>query len=588
MPAVGTSTSPRGVAFRRLNRDQARRLRLLAAIGGAALVLAACDQPPGARGGVASTPESYGTAGISVGGDTFPDAQLSGETPVSVDRTSTVSLDVDTASYSYARRLILGEGRLPPQQAIRPEEWVNYFDYAYPRPGYGQALQATSWVYQAPWRADRVLVHVGVAAAEPAFGIRQPQNLVVLVDVSGSMAGRDSAGLAGDVLRALAARVSPQDQVSVVAFAGTSRTILPPTGGANRWAIAGAADALDAGGWSAGERALDHAYDLARRSARPGDTSRVMVITDGDFTDGARTPQELVAYVADRRRSGVFLSLLGVSRGGFDDAALQALAQAGNGEAAYLDDAIEAERVIESLLAAGAPVARDARVDLEFNPALVRSWRLVGYETREISRQEFFDPRTDAAEIRPGQEVTLIYELALVGSPGPSLEGGPYRYPGTAGTGQDGAGQYGAGQYGAGQYGAGPGSTGGFVQPYRQGVPPTGVVQPYPSPYPWPVAGELGFLRLRYRDVANGQIRETRQPIQAGTLQPVTAMPTDIRFAAAVAMAAQAARGDLAGAQAAQSAVWLARGALGADPDGERSEFARIAEAIVRLAGGYR
>ncbi|MEQ9814882.1 MAG: von Willebrand factor type A domain-containing protein [Azospirillaceae bacterium] len=576
MPARGTPASQSGAAFGPLNGANARRLRILAALGGTALVLAACDQPPGARGGVASTPESYGTAGITVGGDTFPDAGPAGETPVSVDRTSTVSLDVDTASYSYARRLILGEGRLPPEQAIRPEEWVNYFDYAYPRPGYGQALQATSWVYQAPWRADRVLVHVGVAAAEPALGIRQPHNLVVLVDVSGSMAGRDSAGLAGDVLRSLAANVSPGDQVSVVAFAGTPRTILPPTDGANRWAIAGAADALDTGGWSAGERALDHAYDLARQSARPGDVSRVLVITDGDFTDGARSPQELVAYVADRRRSGVFLSLLGVSRGGFDDAALQALAQAGNGEAAYLDDAIEAERVIEDLLVAGAPVASDARVDMEFNPALVRSWRLVGYETREISRQEFFDPRTDAAEVRPGQEVTLIYELALLGSPGPSYEGGPYRYPGVTGTGQD---------------GAGPGGSGGFVQPYRQGVPPTGGIAPFPTPYPQSVSGELGFLRLRYRDVASGQIRETRQPIRTGTLQPVTAMPTDIRFAAAVAMAAQAARGDIAagiGTGAAQSAVWLARGALGADPNGERSEFVRIAEAIARLAGGYR
>ncbi|MEM7443371.1 MAG: von Willebrand factor type A domain-containing protein, partial [Pseudomonadota bacterium] len=520
-----------------------------------ALLLTGCatEVANSPRAAAVATPESYGAAGITVDGDRFPDAVANGEIRTTVDRTSTISLDVDTASYSYARRIILGEGRLPPPQSIRPEEWINYFDYpSYPSPAPGAALQTASWVYQAPWQLDRAVIHIGAAAADPRFVARTPQNLVVLADVSGSMRGRDSVGLAGDVVRSLARLVSPEDQVAVVAFSGSAQTILPPTSGASPWAIEQAADTLQAGGWTAGTRGLDHAYDLARRSARPGDTSRVIMVTDGVFNDGARTSEQLVDYVSDRRRSGVNLSVLGVSRGGLDDSALQALAQAGNGEAAYLDDSIEAERVLSRLVEAGAPVARDARLDVEFNPAFVRSWRLVGYETREISRAEFFDPRTDAAEIRPGQTTTFIYEVALQPTSYESPEPGPYRYPGAAGTGADGT---------------------GFVQPYRNGTAnlSAGV-------------NELAFVRLRYRDAATGRMVEQRRPVTGYPRAQLAQMPTDIRFAAAVAMAAQAARSDTGRPrQMAELAESYAIGALGNYPSGDRAEFLRIADRITWL-----
>lgn len=528
-------------------------------LSASALVLSACGSAVEGARQASVTPESFGSPSVTVAGDQFPDAGLNGETPTALDRTSTVSLDVDTASYSYARRSILGENRLPPPQAIRPEEWINYFDYpGYPSPSPGTALRAAAWVYQAPWRPDRTVIHIGVAAPDAGTVVSGPQNLVVLADVSGSMGGRDSVGLAADVIRGLARHVSPRDQVAIVTFNGEPRTLLAPTSGASGAALENAARSLRSGGSTAGAYGIDHAYNLARRSARPGDTNRVILITDGVFTSGSRTPEQLVDFIADRRRSGVNLSVLGVSRGGLDDASLQALAQAGNGEAAYLDDAIEAERVLSRLMAAGTPVARDARIDVEFNPAIVRSWRLVGYETREMSREQFFDPATDAAEVRPGQTATFIYEVALQSPYYAGGGDGPYRYPGTAGTG-------------------GNGSVG-FVQPYRDrpdidygnGLSGAG----------W---GELAFARLRYIDTASGRLVEQRTPVTGSPQTQLARMPIDIRFAAAVAMAAQAARGDTENpVETAQYAEFYGRGSVGSDTTGERTEFLRIADRIAR------
>lgn len=470
--------------------------------------------------------------------EAFPEAdrnplKITAEEPV-----STFSIDVDTASYAVVRSS-LNAGYLPPPEAVRIEEMVNYFPYAWPAPGEGEApFRPTVSVADTPWNEGTRLVTVALQGRMPAVEDRPPLNLVFLVDTSGSMQDANRLPLLKQSLRLMLPELRSEDQVAIVAYAGSAGVVLPPTAAGEREAILAALDRLEAGGSTAGQEGLVLAYTVARKMAGEGEVTRVLLATDGDFNVGISDPGELTDYIERERASGTYLSVLGFGRGNLDDATMQALAQNGNGTAAYIDTLNEARKVlVDELSGALFPIADDVKVQIEWNPAAVAEYRLIGYETRALAREDFANDRVDAGEIGAGHAVTAIYEITPVGSPARVTQ--PLRY-------------------------------GAAADAQAQETTANGL------------ADELGFLRLRYKEPGAAASALIETPILADGPDG----GTEARFAAAVAGFGQLLTdAKYLGDWGWDEAIRLASENRGDDPFGYRAEavnLMRLAQSLSR------
>ena len=332
------------------------------------------------------------------------------------DPVATFSADVDTASYGVVRSS-LNRGQMPPAAAVRIEEMVNYFPYAYPGPDGAHPFQPTVTVAPTPWNPGTQLVHIAVQGEMPEVAERPPLNLVFLIDTSGSLQDPAKLPLLKQSFAMMLGQLRPEDQVAIVTYAGSAGQVLAPTPAADRDTILSALDQLEAGGSTAGQAGLQQAYALAEDMSAEGDVSRVILATDGDFNVGLSDPDALKDFIADKRDSGTYLSVLGFGRGNLDDATMQALAQNGNGTAAYIDTLSEARKVlVDQLTGALFPIADDLKFQVEFTPAQIAEYRLIGYETRALNREDFNNDRVDAGDIGAGHSVTAIFEVTPVGS----------------------------------------------------------------------------------------------------------------------------------------------------------------------------
>ncbi len=451
--------------------------------------------------------------------------RITAEAPV-----STIAIDVDTASYAVVRSSLM-HGVLPPPDAVRIEEMINYFPYGYPEPDADDApFRPTVTVTATPWNPDTQLIHIALQGRSPAFEDRPPLNLVFLIDTSGSMDEPAKLPLLVQSFRLMLGQLRPEDQVAIVTYAGNAGLVLDATPAGDRDTILAALQRLDAGGATAGAEGLRLAYRTAEGMVSAGEVTRVILATDGDFNVGIADPDTLEAFIANKRRSGVYLSVLGFGRGNLDDATMQALAQNGNGQAAYIDTLSEAQKVlVDQLTGALFPIADDVKVQVEFNPAAVAEYRLIGYETRALRREDFNNDKVDAGEIGAGHAVTAIYEITLVGSPAVLNDSLRYTDPGQPSRGRD---------------------------------------------------GELAFLRLRYKEPGEVESRLVELPItpDAGTAN------ADSRFAFAVAGFGEILRGSrYLGDWSYPDAIALAEANTGDDRFGYRREavtLMRLAESL--------
>jgi Ca-activated chloride channel family protein len=467
--------------------------------------------------------------------DRFANAETNPVRQVAQHPVSTFSLDVDTTSYAFVRRM-LRRGQMPPKAAVRIEEMVNYFPYDYKSPDNAEVPFAPKvTIYPTPWNQHTKLMHVAVKGFKYEAAKRPAANLVFLIDVSGSMSSPDRLPLLKTAFRLLVDRLGPDDTVSIVTYAGRSATVLKPTSGRDRHKILSALDNLRSGGSTAGAAGINQAYALAQQSFKSDGTNRVILATDGDFNVGASSVADLKRIIEDKRKSGVFLSVLGFGQGNLNDALMQALAQNGNGNAAYIDSLSEARKVlVEQAGATLLPIAKDVKIQIEFNPAQIAEYRLIGYQTRKLRREDFNNDKVDAGDVGSGHTVTAIYEITPVGAKR-MVDGLRYQKP-----------------------------------------------NPVPARASGDKARELGFLKLRYKLPKENKSRLITLPIgkgnQAGDIKTLS---DDIRFATAVAAFGQTLRGSTRlDDYGLDDILKLAQSARGADRFGYRAEF----EELVRLA----
>ena len=458
------------------------------------------------------------------GRDRFDTAAANPIKRTSEEPVSTFSIDVDTASYSFVRRQ-LNAGVLPQKSAVRLEEMVNYFPYDYPLPpDSSQPFSTHVTVLDSPWKAGNKLVHIGIQGYE-LTGAQPHANLVFLLDVSGSMDSPDKLPLVKQSLGLLLDRLQPQDTVAIVVYAGAAGTVLEPTQVKDKQKILAALNRLQAGGATAGAQGIQLAYQLAESQFIEDGVNRIVLATDGDFNVGIYDTEELKGFVERKRESGVFLSVLGFGQGNYHDALMQTLAQNGNGVAAYIDTLGEAQKVlVDEATSALFPIAKDVKIQVEFNPATVSEYRLLGYETRMLAEEDFNNDTVDAGDIGAGHSVTAIYEITPAGSD--------------------------SGAFADSRYAEVPASAG--------------------------KSDEYGYLKLRYKLPQESKSRLISQPIGMHT-QATPDMLREAQFATAVAGFAQLLEGGkyLAGWGFAD-ALELAQANRGDDPYGYRAEFIQL------------
>lgn len=329
---------------------------------------------------------------------------------------STFSIDVDTASYANVRRFLLSEGRLPPPDAVRIEELINYFDYDYAGPEGDVPFAAHIEVAGCPWQEGHRLVRIGLKGKEIESDERPPSNLVFLLDVSGSMNSPDKLPLLKEGMKLLAGQLRDSDRVAIVVYASAEGLALPSTSGAERETIIAALDQLQAGGSTAGGAGIELAYRIAQENFIEGGVNRVLLCTDGDFNVGTTSTADLERMVEEKATSGVFLSVLGFGRGNLNDSMMETISNKGNGNYAYIDRINEARKVlIEQMSGTLVAIAKDVKIQVEFNPAQVAAYRLIGYENRILAAEDFNDDKKDAGEIGAGHTVTALYEVVPAG-----------------------------------------------------------------------------------------------------------------------------------------------------------------------------
>lgn len=463
--------------------------------------------------------------------DKYADVKINSVKLVADEPVSTFSIDVDTASYSNVRRM-LNAGHLPPKDAVRIEELINYFDYDYALPkSKSTPFETTVKVVPSPWAEGRQLMHVAVQGYDINRDARPPLNLTLLVDVSGSMSSANKLPLAIQSLKLLINEMTAKDTIAIAVYAGAAGTVLEPTSGAEKQKIIAALDKLSAGGSTAGGEGLRLAYNLAKQNFSKNSVNRVMLLSDGDFNVGINDPNALEDFVSRERESGVYLSILGFGGGNYNDLLMQKLAQAGNGMAAYIDTLNEGRKVLNDDLSGSMfSIADDVKIQVEFNPAKVAEYRLIGYETRILNREDFNNDKVDAGEIGAGSSVTAIYEITPVGSKATLID--PTRY------------------------------------------------QQKPQPVAAGNSNEFAFLKLRYKMPGEATSKLVDRPITvADQVSDISKAPEATRFATAVAGYGSLLRGD---PYLDKSFTWdrvidLANGAKGEDAFGYRAEFVSLA-----------
>ncbi len=360
------------------------------------------------------------------GRDQFEDFEINPFKMVTTEPVSTFSVDVDTASYSFVRRQ-LNHGVLPAADAVRVEEMINYFDYDYPLPdSREQPFKPTVTVTPSPWANGKELIHIGIKGYDIDPDEKPRSNLVFLLDVSGSMNSPDKLPLLKQSMKMLLDSLDPDDTVAIAVYAGAAGTVLEPTKASEKRKIVAALERLSAGGSTAGAAGINLAYKLAEENFDDEAVNRVILATDGDFNVGITNREELKDFVERKRKSGIFLSVLGFGQGNLNDHMMQTLAQNGNGVAAYIDSLNEARKVlVDEATSTLFPIAKDVKIQVEFNPETVQEYRLVGYETRALNREDFNNDAVDAGDIGAGHTVTAIYEITPVGAT-PTVD--PLRY----------------------------------------------------------------------------------------------------------------------------------------------------------------
>ncbi len=368
------------------------------------------DQSSEAMRGAGS---SIAPSAVATSGEGYEDWGKNPWVDAKQDHLSTFAADVDTASYTLARRK-LTDGQLPVAAGVRVEEFVNYFTYKFPEPGSDSPFAVVMDAAPSPLSPGRHILRVGVATKAKAMSERKPAHLVFLVDVSGSMSAPDRLALAKQSLHILTNNLNEQDTVALVTYAGDSRVILQPTTIAHRAQIENAIDQLETGGGTAMASGIDLAYDQAAQGLTPESFSRVIVLTDGDANVGPHTHEEILKMISGRAKEGVTLSTIGFGVGNYKDAMLEELADRGNGNHFYIDTIAAAKKVFEEQLGSTLEVvAKDVKLQVDFDPALVSRYRLVGYENRNVADTDFRNDRVDAGEVGAGHQVTAMYELEL-------------------------------------------------------------------------------------------------------------------------------------------------------------------------------
>jgi Ca-activated chloride channel homolog len=457
---------------------------------------------------------------------------------VAAEPVSTFSIDVDTASYSFTRRM-LNTGTLPQPDAVRVEELINYFPYNYPKPETRDVpFQPTATILPAPWNPAHKLVHIGIKGYALQSTERPRANLVFLMDVSGSMQPQDRLPLVKNALRLLVDQLQPDDTVGIVTYASGAGVALEPTRIADKSKIIAAIDALGAGGSTAGAEGIQDAYRMAEAHFDKTGVNRIILATDGDFNVGLSDTEALKGLIERKRQSGIFLSILGVGEDNYNDTLMQTLAQNGNGTAAYVDTLNEARKVlVEEASSTLFTIAKDVKIQVEWNPVLVSEYRLIGYETRALKREDFNNDKVDAGDIGSGHTVTAIYEITPSGA-APAAD--PLRYGKAA------------------------------------DAPAKAV----------PTETEYGFLKLRYKLPKEEASKLITLPLTSPLERTADVMPSaDVRFATAVAAYGQLLRGSpYLGSYGYDDVIALAQSAKGDDPFGYRAEFVNL----VRLAKSAR
>lgn len=468
------------------------------------------------------------------GADKFSHAQDNPVKSVSAEPVSTFSIDVDTASYSFIRRQIT-QGVLPTPDAVRIEEMINYFPYSYPVPeSKSEPFKPTVAVYPTPWNKETKLLHIGIKGYDVARDEAPKSNLVFLVDTSGSMAGADRLPLLISSLKMLLETLDEDDTVGIVTYAGSSGVALEPTKVKDKTKILNVMNGLMSGGSTAGAAGIETAYQLAAEHFDKHAVNRVILATDGDFNVGISDPEQLKSYIEKKRESGIFLSVLGFGEGNYNDALMQALAQNGNGIAAYIDTLNEGRKVlVEEATSALFPIAKDVKIQVEFNPAQVAEYRLIGYETRHLNREDFNNDKVDAGELGAGHTVTAIYEITPTDSKAR------------------------------------------LIDDLRYGKEEKPVAKEKDS-------GEIAFLKLRYKLPDGEKSTLMTRPITAKyETSDIAKESDDIRFAASVAAFGQKLKGsNYVADYGYDRIIKLADGARGKDSFGYRAEFVNL----VRLA----
>jgi Ca-activated chloride channel family protein len=449
---------------------------------------------------------------------------------------STFSVDVDRASYSNVRRF-LARGQMPPKDAVRIEELVNYFPYDDPAPGSrGAPLRVTTEVAAAPWNTQHDLVRIALRARDVDMHRAPPSNLVFLVDVSGSMQGPTRLGLVKQALGLLVNELREEDRVAITVYAGNAGLVLPSTSGADKQRILAALDGLEAGGSTAGGAGIKLAYDVAQQHFIAGGNNRVILCTDGDFNVGQSSDGELVRLIEARRKEGSFLTILGFGMGNYKDAKMEKLAGAGNGNYGYIDDLLEARKMlVKEMGGTLLTVAKDVKLQVEFNPERVQAYRLLGYEDRLLRDEDFSNDAKDAGDVGAGHTVTALYEIVPAGVP---LD---VTLPGVA------------------------------ALRYQR---VTGQRSP---------SDELLHVAMRYKAPDGDRSELATFPVRAERQKPSEAM----RFSSAVAGFGMLLReSSLAGTLTWSQMIELARGARGRDEDGYRADFIHMAERAAELVKG--
>jgi Ca-activated chloride channel family protein len=460
------------------------------------VIVTAARKRTGAVAAEASSAVSYYAPPVVVatdpGREKYDGKEVSPVKLTSAEPVSTFSVDVDTGAYANARRF-LTQGMMPPQDAVRTEEMINYFRYDYARPkDRSQPFTVTTDVAKTPWNAGTYLMRIGLRGYDIESAERPPANLVFLMDVSGSMNSADKLPLVKTALSGLAGELSPKDKVSIVVYAGAAGMVLEPTSDTAK--IRRALESLEAGGSTAGGAGIELAYRIAEDNFIKGGVNRVILATDGDFNVGVSDTKALIELIEKKRESGITLTTLGFGQGNYNEAMMEQIANKGNGNYAYIDSALEAKKVLgEEMSSTLFTIAKDVKIQVEFNPAVIAQYRLVGYENRALREEDFDNDRVDAGDIGAGHQVTAIYEIVPVGGKG-------------------------------------------WIAPRRYEDAPQAAATAR--------LAEAANVKLRYKLPDGDTSRLIEQVVPASALKAAAAPTGDLAFAAAVAAFGQVLRGD--------------------------------------------